>query len=95
MGHLVRMRLYDYLTLTFLCCRKFDVSRPQHIELPRSLVEVVVHWNIPMHVFLKNCKCFEFLKGRKVESLFLYSVLHYIYPTLVKQISKCLQGSRY
>ncbi|KAM7437527.1 hypothetical protein ABFA07_012889 [Porites harrisoni] len=31
-----------------------DVARPQHIELPRSLVEVVVHWNIPMHVFLKN-----------------------------------------
>ena len=32
------------------------MCRPQHIELPRSLVEVVVHWNIPMHVFLKNCK---------------------------------------
>lgn len=33
---------------------RLDVARPQHIELPRSLVEVVVHWNIPMHVFLKN-----------------------------------------
>ncbi|XP_068718804.1 protein-serine O-palmitoleoyltransferase porcupine-like [Montipora capricornis] len=31
-----------------------DVARPQHVELPRSLVEVVVHWNIPMHVFLRN-----------------------------------------
>ncbi|XP_029205749.2 protein-serine O-palmitoleoyltransferase porcupine-like [Acropora millepora] len=33
---------------------RLDVARPQHVELPRSLVEVVVHWNIPMHVFLKN-----------------------------------------
>ncbi|EDO40458.1 predicted protein, partial [Nematostella vectensis] len=32
----------------------FDVSRPQHVELPRSLVEVVIHWNVPNHVFLKN-----------------------------------------
>lgn len=33
---------------------RYDVARPQHIELPRSLVEVVVQWNIPMHLFLKN-----------------------------------------
>ncbi|KAK2563139.1 Protein-serine O-palmitoleoyltransferase porcupine, partial [Acropora cervicornis] len=34
--------------------KRLDVARPQRVELPRSLVEVVVHWNIPMHVFLKN-----------------------------------------
>ena len=33
-----------------------DVARPQYVEFPRSITEVVVHWNIPMHVFLKNCK---------------------------------------
>ncbi|KAF4532626.1 hypothetical protein B566_EDAN011539 [Ephemera danica] len=30
------------------------VSRPQYIEIPRSLVQVVVYWNIPTHYFLKH-----------------------------------------
>lgn len=30
------------------------VSKPLQIELPRSLVEVVTNWNIPMHTWLKN-----------------------------------------
>ncbi|KAH3816357.1 hypothetical protein DPMN_117872 [Dreissena polymorpha] len=30
------------------------VSKPLQIELPRSLVEVVTNWNIPMHNWLKN-----------------------------------------
>lgn len=30
------------------------VSRPSSIELPRSLVEVVTNWNLPMHFWLKN-----------------------------------------
>ncbi|XP_046438427.1 protein-serine O-palmitoleoyltransferase porcupine-like [Daphnia pulex] len=30
------------------------VTRPWHIELPRSLVEVVIHWNVPMHTWLKT-----------------------------------------
>ena len=32
------------------------VTRPWNIELPRSLVEVVINWNIPMHTWLKTCK---------------------------------------
>lgn len=32
------------------------VAEPQNIELPRSLVEVVVSWNIPMHKWLKKCE---------------------------------------
>ena len=32
------------------------MARPQHVEIPRSLVEVVIHWNVAIHVFLKNCK---------------------------------------
>ncbi|OQR75131.1 protein-cysteine N-palmitoyltransferase porcupine-like [Tropilaelaps mercedesae] len=31
-----------------------EIVRPARIELPRSLVEVVVYWNRPMHLFLKN-----------------------------------------
>ncbi|CAB3369501.1 Hypothetical predicted protein [Cloeon dipterum] len=30
------------------------VSRPHHIEIPRSLVQVVVYWSMPMHTFLKQ-----------------------------------------
>ncbi|XP_070573329.1 protein-serine O-palmitoleoyltransferase porcupine-like [Ptychodera flava] len=30
------------------------VAKPWHVEFPRSLVEVVTYWNIPMHNFLKN-----------------------------------------
>ncbi|XP_071527219.1 protein-serine O-palmitoleoyltransferase porcupine isoform X2 [Panulirus ornatus] len=30
------------------------VARPEFIEIPRSLVEVVINWNIPMHHWLKT-----------------------------------------
>jgi porcupine-like protein len=30
------------------------VTQPHNIEVPRSLVEVVVSWNIPMHAWLKK-----------------------------------------
>lgn len=57
-----------------------DVARPQHIELPRSLVEVVVHWNIPMHLFLKNYVFKKALPiGRFIAVLFTFglsSLLH-------------------
>ena len=36
------------------------VTEPHNIEVPRSLVDVVVSWNIPMHKWLKQCK-FRFL----------------------------------
>lgn len=57
-----------------------DIARPQHIELPRSLVEVVVHWNIPMHLFLKNYVFKKALPlGRFIAVLFTFglsSLLH-------------------
>ena len=34
------------------------VAEPHNIEVPRSLVEVVVSWNVPMHIWLKKCKTF-------------------------------------
>lgn len=30
------------------------VAKPLHVEIPRSLVEVVTNWNIPMHHWLKT-----------------------------------------
>eukprot|EP00794_Sanderia_malayensis_P007254 gene7254-8062_t len=30
------------------------VSNPMEVEIPRSLVEVVTNWNLPMHYWLKN-----------------------------------------
>ena len=37
------------------------VAKPSFIELPRSLVEVVIYWNMPMHHWLKTCKYHQFL----------------------------------
>lgn len=34
----------------------YDVTKPLKIELPRSLVQVVIGWNIPMHNWLKQCE---------------------------------------
>ena len=34
----------------------FQVAEPHNIEVPRSLVEVVVSWNRPLHHWLKTCK---------------------------------------
>jgi len=31
-----------------------DIAQPHNIEVPRSLVDVVVSWNIPMHKWLKK-----------------------------------------
>ncbi|XP_033642309.1 protein-serine O-palmitoleoyltransferase porcupine-like [Asterias rubens] len=33
---------------------ELSVARPWHIELPRSLVQVVTNWNLPMHMWLKT-----------------------------------------
>jgi len=32
------------------------VTRPLIMEWPRSLLHVVIHWNAPMHYWLKKCK---------------------------------------
>jgi len=34
------------------------VTKPITIEWPRSLLHVVVHWNLPMHFWLKKCRIF-------------------------------------
>ena len=34
-----------------------QITQPHDIEVPRSLLDVVVSWNIPMHKWLKTCKC--------------------------------------
>ncbi|XP_041974354.1 protein-serine O-palmitoleoyltransferase porcupine [Aricia agestis] len=40
--------------LTNDCHLDLQVTKPLFIELPRSLVQVVIFWNIPMHQWLKN-----------------------------------------
>lgn len=40
--------------LTNDCHSDIQVTKPFYIELPRSLVQVVIFWNIPMHQWLKN-----------------------------------------
>lgn len=40
--------------LTNDCHSELQVTKPFFIELPRSLVQVVIFWNIPMHQWLKN-----------------------------------------
>ena len=32
------------------------VSKPLNVELPRSMVEVVTSWNLPMSYWLNNCE---------------------------------------
>ncbi|XP_047514774.1 protein-serine O-palmitoleoyltransferase porcupine [Pieris napi] len=40
--------------LTNDCHSEIQITKPLFIELPRSLVQVVIFWNIPMHQWLKN-----------------------------------------
>lgn len=34
----------------------YQVTRPLDIELPRSLIPVVISWNIPIHIWVKTCE---------------------------------------
>ncbi|XP_050674091.1 protein-serine O-palmitoleoyltransferase porcupine [Leptidea sinapis] len=36
------------------CHQDIQITNPFNIEIPRSLVQVVIFWNIPMHQWLKN-----------------------------------------
>lgn len=64
-----------------------EVARPAYIEIPRSLVEVVVYWNMPMHYWLKTCKFFGFCLWKWVttviflQHIFWFSLFQY-YLTL-------------
>lgn len=44
--------------LYLLSCRDISVSRPLNIEFPRSMVEVVTSWNLPMSRFLHTCESY-------------------------------------
>lgn len=37
-------------------CRDITVAKPLNVELPRSMVEVVTSWNLPMSRWLNKCK---------------------------------------
>ena len=38
---------------------EFKVVQVRRIELPRSLAQIVINWNIPMHYWLKKCNLFK------------------------------------
>lgn len=44
------------LTVVDAGVRDMTTTRVLHIELPRSLVEVVTSWSLPMHFWLKTCE---------------------------------------
>lgn len=46
-----------------------SIVKPLEIELPRSLVQVVVYWNIPMHFWLKKCM----LKKKKERNIYYFN----------------------
>ena len=45
-----------------------QVTQPHNIEIPRSLVEVVVSWNLPMHSWLKK---YVFRQSKKLFGKFM------------------------
>lgn len=36
----------------------YQITQPLRIEFPRSMVQVVIAWNVSMHNWLKICKFF-------------------------------------
>jgi hypothetical protein len=46
----------DDFVLRVIYRSEFHVVHPLSIELPPSLGIVVINWNIPMHLFLKDCE---------------------------------------
>lgn len=38
----------------------FEVTKPLDVELPRSLIPVVVSWNIPIHLWVKTCELWKY-----------------------------------
>lgn len=60
-----------------LSCRDMTVSKPLNIEFPRSMVEVVTSWNLPMSSFLHTCELFHKL-------LLLYGCSCFMLGALIK-----------
>lgn len=69
--------------LTNDCRSDIHITKPQHIELPRSLVQVVVYWNMPMHQWLKNYV----FKSCRPHGLFISILITYIMSSLLHGIN--------
>lgn len=48
----------DDIDQTSLKLLGYRITKPWLIEVPRSIVQVVVVWNVSMHIWLKQCKNF-------------------------------------
>lgn len=58
------------------------IVRPQQVELPRSLTQVVSLWNIPMHQYLFHCKFMNIHKSCIWVNLFTVVILVDVYSRL-------------
>lgn len=56
----------------------YQITRPFDIELPRSLVPVVISWNIPIHLWIKTCKFIIFLWHLQFVNKILYFIFIFI-----------------
>ena len=65
--------------LLLILPRDLSVTRPCFIELPRSLVETVSNWNLPMHYWLKIC---EYTTTTFNTSSLLFFTLLFLLPLL-------------
>lgn len=43
----------------------YQVTKPFDIELPRSLIPVVISWNIPIHLWVKTCEAHRESRGNE------------------------------
>ena len=62
----------------------YTVTQPHNIEVPRSLVEVVISWNLPQHRWLKQ---YVFRAGRGVVGPGGAVLLTYVVSTLLHGLS--------
>merc|ERR1712111_100760 len=74
---------------------KWDVpvAEPHNIEVPRSLVEVVVSWNIPMHKWLKKILLQKYHTIWKISGSFLNFFCQYIFAWPQLPIRGCFINS--
>lgn len=54
--------LVSRVTAVFVC-RDVAVSKPLNVAFPRSMVDVVTSWNLPMSRFLHTCELFYYHEG--------------------------------
>lgn len=63
----------------------YQVTKPLDIELPRSLIPVVISWNIPIHLWIKTCK---FISNFISLPNLYFSFRHFSQPEAVRKFQR-------